>query len=198
MSCSRFIFSHKTLHLQRGQGECWQCSWAIHFVLSIPVLCPVKGRRGQGNNTNKHIYIYAWCQGSSNPHFSLCVRIPPGIKLGRWVAGPEHSVCVAHSAGLASNVVTIVYDCKELSADVSPTLFSLLPVSQLKGCKGVHLHTLHIECWKWIDRWTEVALQHHIHQLLHWTVFRKQTYDYILHINETLQNYILIIVTDIP
>jgi len=71
MSCSWFISFHTALHLQRGQGECWQCSWAVRVLLSISVLCPVKGRGGEWRNTqtNKHIYIYiyiyAWCQGSS-------------------------------------------------------------------------------------------------------------------------------------
>jgi hypothetical protein len=61
------------------------------------------------------------------------MRIPPGIKLGGLVAGPEHSVCVAHSAGLPSNVVTNVHDCKELSADVSPTLIELITGISVEG-----------------------------------------------------------------
>ena len=133
MSCSQFVFCHKTLLLQRGQGECWQCSWAVHFLVRISVLCPANGRVVQRKNTHKQTYIYVWCQGSYNPPLSLCLWIPPGIKLGGWVAGPEHNVCVAHSTGLASNVVTNVHDCKELLADVSATLIQLITGISVEG-----------------------------------------------------------------
>jgi hypothetical protein len=93
MSCSRFIFSHKTSHLQRGQGECWQCSWAIHSLLSISVLSPVKWRGGgDRGRTPKQTYI---CVVSRifQPSSYLVYENSTRSKVG-WMSGRTWAQCL--------------------------------------------------------------------------------------------------------